>query len=152
VVYYRGWSILSAMSKLFKKMVCDNSLRLSSHIWLSTWFCEGGFWQGAHTLLKFNFSILFGGSLLCWMGSYLTRRTQLVELEDYLSESIQYHSGVPQGIHLGTILFINGALDLFENMSVLRYADDLKNFMTIKCIRDCQLLSSRPFGGGVPQQ
>jgi hypothetical protein len=25
-----------------------------------------------HDLLKFNLSILFDGSLLCWMGSYLT--------------------------------------------------------------------------------
>jgi hypothetical protein len=36
-------------------------------------------------------------------------------------------------------LDINGALDLFENVSVLGYADDLKLFMTIKCIGDCQL-------------
>jgi hypothetical protein len=40
----------------------------------------------------------------------------------YLSESIQCHSGVPQGNHLGPIFFIldiNGALDIFENVSVL---------------------------------
>jgi hypothetical protein len=36
-------------------------------------------------------------------------------------------------------LDIKGALDLFENVSVLRYADDLKLFMTIKCIGECQL-------------
>jgi hypothetical protein len=95
-----------------------------------------------HGPLKFNLPILFGVSLLCWMGSYLTGRTQRVKLEDYLSESIQFHSGVPQGSHLGPkffILNINGALDLFENVSVLEYADDLKLFMTIKCIGDCQL-------------
>jgi hypothetical protein len=67
-----------------------------------------------HGLLKFNLSILFGGSLLCSMGSYLTVRTQRVKLEEYLSESIQCHSGgVPQGSHLGAIFFIldiNGAL------------------------------------------
>jgi hypothetical protein len=95
-----------------------------------------------HGLLKFNLSILFGGSLLCWMGSYLTGLIQRVRLENYLSESIQCHSGVPQGSHLGPIFFIldiNGALDLFENVSVLGYADDLNFFMTIKCIGDCQL-------------
>jgi hypothetical protein len=42
-----------------------------------------------HGLLKFNLSILFGGSLLCGIGSYLTGRTQRVKFEDYLSESIQ---------------------------------------------------------------
>jgi hypothetical protein len=31
-------------------------------------------------LLKFNLSILFGVSLLCWIGSYLTGRTQCVKL------------------------------------------------------------------------
>jgi hypothetical protein len=36
-------------------------------------------------------------------------------------------------------LDINGALDIFENVNVLGYADDLKLFMTIKCIGDCQL-------------
>jgi hypothetical protein len=32
-----------------------------------------------HGLLKFNLSILFGGSLLCWMGSNLIGRTQRVK-------------------------------------------------------------------------
>jgi hypothetical protein len=74
------------------------------------------------------------------IGSYLTGRIQRVE--DYLSESIQCHSGVPQLEHLGPIFFIldiNRALDLFENVSVLGYADDHKLFMTIQCIGDCQL-------------
>jgi hypothetical protein len=86
-----------------------------------------------HSLLKFNLSILFGGSLLCWIESYLTGRTQRVKLEDYLSESIQCHFGVPQRrSHLGPIIFIldfNGVLDIFENVSVLGYADNLKFFM-----------------------
>jgi hypothetical protein len=85
-----------------------------------------------HGLLKFNLSILFGGSLLCSMGSYLTVRTQRVKLKDYLSGSIQCHSGVPQGSHLGAIFFIldiNGALYIFKNVSVLGYADDLKLFI-----------------------
>jgi hypothetical protein len=85
-----------------------------------------------HGLLKFNLSILFGGSLLCWMESYLTGRTQRVKLKDYFSESIQCHSGVPQGSHLGPIFFIldiNGALDLFEYMRVMGYVDYLKIFM-----------------------
>jgi hypothetical protein len=106
-----------------------------------------------HGLLKFNLSILFGGSLLCCLGSYLTGRTQRVKLEEYLSESIQCHSWVPQGSHLGPIFFIldiNGALDIFENVNVLEYADDLQLFMTIKCIGDCQLFQM-PFGRVVPQ-
>jgi hypothetical protein len=93
-------------------------------------------------LLKFNLSILFGGSLLCWMGSYLISRTQRVQLEDFLSELIQCNSGVTQRSHLGPkffILDINGALYLFENVSLFGYTNDLKLLMTIKCIGDCQL-------------
>jgi hypothetical protein len=101
-----------------------------------------------------NLSILFGGSLLCWMGSYLTGRTQRVKLEDYLSESIQCHCGVSQGSHLGPIfliLDINGALDIFENVSLLRYAEDLKDLFMTSWGSPAVLKGSRPFGRVVPQ-
>jgi hypothetical protein len=43
-------------------------------------------------------------------------------------------------VYLVTLYSTNlGALDLFENESVLGYADDLKLFMKLKCIGDCQL-------------
>jgi hypothetical protein len=42
-----------------------------------------------------------------------------------------------------TILDINGTFDLFENVIVLGYADDLKLLKTIKCIEDCQLFLDR---------
>jgi hypothetical protein len=32
-------------------------------------------------------------------------------------------------------LYFNGALEIFENVSVLGYADDLKLFMAMKCIK-----------------
>jgi hypothetical protein len=37
----------------------------------------------------------FRGSMIFWMGSYLTGRTQRVRIGDYLSETIYCHSGVP---------------------------------------------------------
>jgi hypothetical protein len=37
------------------------------------------------------------------------------------------------------ILDINWALVIFENVSVLGFTDDLKLFLTIKCVEDCQL-------------
>jgi hypothetical protein len=43
---------------------------------------------------------------------------------------------------LGPIFLIldnNAALDIFENVSVLGYADDLKLFMTIRSVGECQL-------------
>jgi hypothetical protein len=36
-------------------------------------------------------------------------------------------------------LDIKAALDIFKNVIVLGYTDDLKLFMTIKCVGDCQL-------------
>jgi hypothetical protein len=48
-----------------------------------------------HGLLLSNLSVKFRGSLLCWMGSYLTDRTQQVKLDDYLSGTLvsycRYH-------------------------------------------------------------
>jgi hypothetical protein len=85
-------------------------------------------------------SILFGGSLLSWMRFYLTHR---VKLEDYLFESIQCHCGIPQRSHLQPIFFIldiNGALNLFKNISMLGYVDDLKFCMTKRHIGDEQLI------------
>jgi hypothetical protein len=69
------------------------------------------------------------GSMIFWMGSYLTGRTQRVSVGDYLSETIYCHSGVAQGSHFGPLFFIadiNDVLDIFENVGVLAYADDLK--------------------------
>jgi hypothetical protein len=55
---------------------------------------------------------------------------------------LRVRSGIIFRRGLGPIFFIldiNGALNIFENVSVLGYADDLKLFMRIKCIGDCQL-------------
>jgi hypothetical protein len=47
------------------------------------------------------------GSIPCWSESYLTGRTQLVKMEDYLSEFVYCHSGVPQGSYLGPFFVID---------------------------------------------
>jgi hypothetical protein len=61
-------------------------------------------------------------SMIFWMGSYLTGRTQRVRVGDYLSEAIYCHSDVPQGSHLGPLFFIddiNDVLDIFENVMLM---------------------------------
>jgi hypothetical protein len=75
------------------------------------------------------------------MGSYLTSRTQRVRVGDYLSETIYCYSGVSQGGHLGPLFFIpdiNDVLDIFENVRVHVYADDLKLYMRVST-DDCRL-------------
>jgi hypothetical protein len=76
------------------------------------------------------------------MGSYLTGRIQCIRVGDYLSETIFCHSGVPQGSHLDPLLFIfdiNDVLDIFENVRVLAYADDLKCYIRVSSTDDCRL-------------
>jgi hypothetical protein len=73
---------------------------------------------------------------------YLTGRTQRVQVGDYLSETINCHSGVPQGSHLGPLFFvadINDVLDIFENVRVLAYADDPKLYMRVSSTDDWRL-------------
>jgi hypothetical protein len=76
------------------------------------------------------------------MGSYLTSRIQRLRVGDYLFETIFCHSGVPQGSHLDPLLFIldiNDVLDIFENVRVLAYADDLKLYIRVSSTDDCRL-------------
>jgi Reverse transcriptase (RNA-dependent DNA polymerase) len=82
---------------------------------------------------------------MCSSESYLTGRPQRVKLEDYLSEFVYCHSGVLQGSLLGPFFFIDdvdGVLRIFEHVSALRFADDLKLFKQIVSVEDCQRFQS----------
>jgi hypothetical protein len=49
-------------------------------------------------------------------------------------------SGVPQGSHLDPflfLLFLNDVVSIFESLSVVLYADDLKLYAEIGVIEDC---------------
>jgi Reverse transcriptase (RNA-dependent DNA polymerase) len=71
----------------------------------------------------------------------LTGRNQRVKLDDYLSEPVYCHSGVPQGSHLGPLFFIDDVdevLRIFEHVSAMGFADDLKLYMSINNVEDCR--------------
>lgn len=76
---------------------------------------------------------------LKWIFSYLTNRTQKVFLNNILSRDINVLSGVPQGSHIGPLLFIAFIDDVkrcFKHCKFLIYADDVKIFCKIRNDRD----------------
>ena len=74
------------------------------------------------------------GNLLVWFNSYLNGRTQRVRMKNYISKLTNVSSGVPQGSHLGPLLFliyINDINRYIKHCKFLLYADDLKLYMKI---------------------
>jgi hypothetical protein len=71
----------------------------------------------------------FGGTFLAWIKSYLTGREQFVKTSGSQSRVFSVRSGVPQGSHLGPLLFIlflNEVFSCFRSLRFLLYTDDLK--------------------------
>ena len=99
-----------------------------------------------HSLLISKLDNTFGihGSLLRWISSYLLNRSQLVAIRGFLSSPSRIASGVPQGSHLGPLLFNIFINDLTDALTcnALLYADDLKIFSSIASIDDCQNIQS----------
>ncbi|XP_055603912.1 uncharacterized protein LOC129752143 [Uranotaenia lowii] len=85
------------------------------------------------------------GSCLQWIRSYLIERTQYVKLENVRSSTFSVNSGVPQGSHLGPLLFIavmNEFPEVLTDVFALVYADDLKMFLPIRHPKDCVTLQN----------
>ena len=83
------------------------------------------------------------GSLLKWIESFLSDRSQSVVINSTLSGHKPCISGIPQGIVLSPLLFIifiNDLPDCIKNSTILLYADDTKLLKPISCCLDCFLL------------
>ena len=74
-----------------------------------------------------------------WFRSYLTNRTQTVRIKTYYSRDINVTSGVPQGSHLGPILFlifINDITVFFKYVKAKLFADDLGIYANVRSLAD----------------
>lgn len=81
--------------------------------------------------------------LLDWIKSYLENRVQRVKILGWKSAEFSVPSGIPQGSHLGPLLFIlffNDATLSFRSAKLGVFADDLKMYMKVKTIDDALCL------------
>jgi hypothetical protein len=172
---YRSISILSAIGKVFEKLV-TSELFLAMKKIIDPY--QHGFMSGRSTVTNLveyssyirlnladrkrvdaiytDFSSAFDkvdhgllicklerygirGSLLNWIQSYLTGRTQKVKFMSDVSNPTEVLSGVPQGSILGPLLFIlftNDISYLLKNARRSLYADDLKLYKVIENVND----------------
>ncbi|CAH2094536.1 unnamed protein product [Euphydryas editha] len=93
-----------------------------------------------HDILLQKLSYLgFTGVIHKWINSYLTCRSFYVVVNGFQSNIHGIASGVPQGSHLGPVLFnifINDLPQIFQHCTPLLFADDLKIYKTIKSCQD----------------
>lgn len=80
--------------------------------------------EGLLFKLQFKFGIV--GCLLAWFRSYLSGRTQRVNINSSYSDLKPINAGVPQGSVLGPLLFLIFIDDLFDEMenNLDVFADD----------------------------
>ena len=86
----------------------------------------------------------FHGKLWMWIMSYLMGRFQFVRFLGHDSQPYRVLSGVPQGSHLGPLLFlifINDINCVFD-INFLLYADDLKIYLKVDNLHDCYQLQT----------
>lgn len=98
----------------------------------------------SHTILLQKLTMYgYTGNMLEWIRSYLSDRIFNLVLNGYCSASYKITSGVPQGSHLGPILFnmfINDITDCFHHSTPYMFADDLKILKIINSYNDVLLL------------
>lgn len=96
-----------------------------------------------HILLAKLSAMGFSAALGDWLGSFLRGRMQSIIINNYVLNTFEVSSGVPQGSHCAPLLFNLFVNDIFNELAhskVRMLADDLKMYRRIECQRDAELL------------
>jgi hypothetical protein len=96
-----------------------------------------------NVLIDKLFKLGINGQMISWLGSYLTGRSLVVRIGGRCSRAFHATSGVPQGSHMGPvlfILFINDVVQVFNDVNFLVFADDVKIYNTVTSENDCRNL------------
>lgn len=142
--FYRGRSTVTNLVE-FKRKVID-ILENSKQVDVVYTDFSKAFDSIQHPIILKKLSRFgFSDRLISWIGSYLRDRIQYVKINGIISREINVLSGVPQGSHLGPLLFIafiNDLLDILEHSMGILYADDLKIFREVNNFMDVLKLQS----------
>lgn len=102
-----------------------------------------------HNILLLKLSLLgFPDFFVKWVKSYLSDRIYRVKYQSSLSEPFEASSGVPQGSHLGPLLFIisiNDVTSILKHAQIKIFADDIKILTRIESVSDCLALQTDLF-------
>ena len=90
-------------------------------------------------LRRLETSYCLSGTVLNWLSSFVTDRTQAVAFDGNTSLPVKLICGVPQGSVLGPLLFVLYAADVLKialshGVQIHAYADDLQTYISCKAV------------------
>ena len=131
--FKKGCSTLSNLMEYCSDILCN--MECGGQVDAIYFDFSKAFDQVDHDLLLFELNKYGLNSTVCgWLKSYLSGRTQFIKIDNSKSREISVRSGVPQGSHLGPLLFmtfINDLAYILNNIKFSFYADDLKVYEVV---------------------